>query len=86
MGLLYVISLYDPVMMPTAPLELRYKLILGSGSPRRQELLQRVGLPYDLRVVPVDETVDPSWKTDQVAEHLALQKPGPSPSMIMNCC
>jgi len=61
-------------MMPTAPLELRYKLVLGSGSPRRQELLQRVGLPYDLRVVPVDETVDPSWKTDQVAEHLALQK------------
>ena len=62
------------MMVPQAPLELKYRLVLGSGSPRRQELLQRVGLAYELRVVPVDESVDPTWKTEQVAEHLALQK------------
>lgn len=36
------------------------KLILASQSPRRKELLGLLGIPFDIRVSNVDETMDPS--------------------------
>ena len=33
-------------------------LILASASPRRQELLKLFGLPFDVRVADIDETMD----------------------------
>lgn len=43
----------------THPLEYlqRYNVILGSGSPRRSELLSGMGLSYEVRVSDIDETV-----------------------------
>ena len=35
------------------------QLILASASPRRQELLKLFGLPYEVRVADIDETMDP---------------------------
>ena len=43
-------------------------LILASASPRRQELLKLIGVPFTVRVADIDETMDPA-KTpfDEVA-------------------
>ncbi len=50
------------------------KVILASGSPRRKELLDKVG--YDVKVVnqPIDETLDSQLDLTQALEQLALQK------------
>lgn len=54
------------------------RLVLGSGSPRRQALLRRLGVPFDVRVADVDERA--LWTGDVVdsarrsasAKHRAL--------------
>lgn len=47
-------------------------LILASSSPRRQDLLKQVGIPFSVRVPGVDETQvvtnDPKEKVTQLAE------------------
>ena len=44
------------------------KLILASQSPRRQELLRLFGLPFDICVADIDETMDPNTPAcDEVA-------------------
>jgi septum formation protein len=49
-------------------------LILASSSPRRQELIQMLGLP--IRIVPshVEETIDEQIPPDQIVETLSLRK------------
>lgn len=54
----------------TAPLP----LILASGSPRRRELLGRLGLPFVILPSDVDETVPPGMPPEEVARTLARQK------------
>lgn len=51
-----------------------YKLVLGSGSPRRKELLAGMGLTFEVRVSDVDESIDPSWPLTEVAQRLAERK------------
>jgi len=47
------------------------QLILASSSPRRQELLTQVKIPYDIRVADVDEsavqTTDPYQRVEELA-------------------
>lgn len=43
--------------MSTLQVSARHPLLLGSGSPRRRELLSGVGIPLELRVASVDESV-----------------------------
>lgn len=44
-------------------------LILASQSPRRQQLLQQMGLTFTVKVADIDETMDPSQPPEkQVAE------------------
>lgn len=62
------------VMEELLPLLNNYKLVLGSGSPRRKELLSGMGLSFEVRVSDVDESIDPSWKVTEVAERLAERK------------
>ncbi len=51
------------------------KLILSSGSPRRQELLENSGLiPYDKRVREIDESFSSEMDVYQVASFLAREK------------
>lgn len=52
-----------------------YSLILASNSPRRNELLGGLGLPFQVRVVDGgDESFPPSLKGAEVARYIALQK------------
>lgn len=52
------------------------KLVLGSGSPRRLELLQSLDLPMDIevRVRPIEEVPPPDVTGTAVAEWLAREK------------
>lgn len=50
------------------------RLLLASKSPRRQELLAKLGFPVDIVSINVDEHVSPDVPADHVAEHLARRK------------
>lgn len=50
------------------------KLILASNSPRRQELLTRLGLPFEVRIKEVEETYPGNLQRYEVAEYLAAKK------------
>jgi len=50
------------------------KIILASASPRRRELLNAVGLDFEVCVSDVEEVVLPAWSADQAARELARQK------------
>ncbi len=49
-------------------------LILASGSPRRRDILQQLGLPFIVLPSAVDEQVEPDWTPVEVATTLAAQK------------
>jgi len=49
-------------------------LILGSTSPYRRELLQRLRLPFEVASPHVDETPDPGESPQGLAERLAMAK------------
>jgi septum formation protein len=51
-------------------------LVLASGSPRRAELLARVGYAFDVVVPDVDETQHPGESVDAYASRLARAKAG----------
>jgi septum formation protein len=50
------------------------RLILGSTSPYRRELLARLGLPFDVAAPDVDETPAPGEAPAALAQRLALAK------------
>lgn len=51
-------------------------LLLASKSPRRRELLARLGVPFSVVEIDVDEHAEASLPAAQVAESLALLKAG----------
>ena len=51
-----------------------FPIILASNSPRRQELLQKVGIPFTVKVKEIDEQFPADIETDEVARYLAEQK------------
>ncbi len=51
-----------------------YKIILASGSPRRQQLLRALRVPFTVRTIPVEEDYPAHIPLDQVAEFLAEKK------------
>src|SRR5689334_18809517 len=53
---------------------LREKLILASSSPRRKELLDAVGWPYEAIVAGIDETVEPNEAPAAYVRRLARSK------------
>lgn len=55
-------------------IQLPYRLILASGSPRRQELLKKMQLEFEIRLQQVDETYPPDLTTERIAEYLACKK------------
>jgi septum formation protein len=58
---------------PSAPL-LQRPLVLGSTSRYRRELLQRLGLPFEVAAPDVDETPQPGEPPAALARRLALAK------------
>lgn len=53
---------------------LNKELILGSGSPRRSELLKALGFNFSVVVKPVEESFDATLPPAKIAESLALKK------------
>jgi septum formation protein len=51
-----------------------FKIILGSKSPRRSQLLRDAGFDVEVRVQDVDESFDPDMPVIEVAEDLAKRK------------
>lgn len=50
------------------------KLILGSKSPRRSQLLKEAGINFETRFQDVDENFDPNMPVIEVAQNLATRK------------
>ena len=51
------------------------KIILASGSPRRQELLQRIGITdFEVRVPDADESYPEALTPAQIVEYISHQK------------
>ncbi|MDO8449819.1 MAG: Maf family nucleotide pyrophosphatase [Rhodoferax sp.] len=50
------------------------KLVLGSTSPYRRELLERLRIPFEVAAPDVDETPQPSESPKQLACRLAMSK------------
>jgi septum formation protein len=51
-----------------------HKIILASASPRRQALLRDAGLPFQVRLLPVEEHFPEDMPALEVAEYLAVKK------------
>ena len=50
-------------------------IVLASGSPRRQELLRRIGITeFDIRVPETDEHYPPGLTPSQVVEYISREK------------
>ena len=50
------------------------KIILGSASPRRQELLKSLGIDFEIRVSDLKEKYPKNLKEKEISEFLAIQK------------
>ncbi len=55
-------------------------LILASKSPRRRELLERLGLEFTVRAADVDETMNPANSPEQEVGALSARKAAAIPS------
>ncbi len=55
-------------------IQLSKKLILGSQSPRRKELLSGMGLSFDVQPIHADESFDANMPVREVAEYVAVKK------------
>ena len=60
--------------MPSPLMPGRPRLVLGSTSPYRRELLQRLRLPFDVDSPRVDESPHPGEAPADLARRLALEK------------
>lgn len=50
------------------------RLVLASGSPRRRELLARLGVDFEIRAAEIDERPLPGERPEALARRLALAK------------
>ena len=48
----------------------KYKIILGSGSTRRKELLGMTGINFSVMSIPVDESFPDSLQETEVSEYI----------------
>ena len=51
-----------------------YKLILASGSPRRQQFFVDLDLDFSIRLIDVDEIYPPNLKREEITDYLAKLK------------
>ena len=49
-------------------------VVLASASPRRQELLRQVGIPFVVDPSNAEETIHPEWTVAEIAQRLAERK------------
>lgn len=51
-----------------------YKIILASGSPRRNELLLGMDIPFTVKVIPVDESFPSNLVAEEIPMYLSEKK------------
>ena len=57
------------------------RIVLASGSPRRKELLERIGIAeFEVRVPDADESYPAEFTPRQVVEHISRKKNAATPS------
>ncbi len=61
--------------MPTIPLS--HRIILASGSPRRQQFLKDLLFDFDLELKPIEENYPPHLQKEEITEYLAQLKASP---------
>ncbi len=62
--------------------ELPYRLILGSGSPRRQELLKSLGFEFEVKPINADESFADNLKAERIPLYLAEKKANAYPNKL----
>jgi septum formation protein len=55
----------------------QYKLILASGSPRRQQFFKDLELDFEIRLKEVEEIYPPELKREEITNYLAQLKASP---------
>ncbi|NMH28927.1 Maf family nucleotide pyrophosphatase [Flavobacterium silvaticum] len=50
------------------------KIILASGSPRRQQFLRDLGLDFEIRLKEIEEVYPPNLKAAEITDYLAVLK------------
>ena len=51
-----------------------YKIILASGSPRRQQFFKEMGLDFEVRLKAVEETYPRHLKASEISDYLSVLK------------
>lgn len=51
-----------------------YKIILASGSPRRQQFFKDLGLEFEIRLKEIEEVYPPILRADEITDYLAELK------------
>lgn len=54
-----------------------YRLILASGSPRRQQFMKELDLDFEVRLKPIDEVYPPHLEGSAISDYLSLAKAEP---------
>lgn len=52
----------------------QYKLILASGSPRRQQFFKDLDLDFEIRVKEIEEIFPPELRAEEITNYLAVLK------------
>ena len=61
----------------------RYNVILASHSPRRKELLTRLGVSFKVRtLLGIDERYPSSLRAEEIAEYVSRKKSWENPVML----
>ena len=63
---------------------LNHKIILGSQSPRRKQLLEQAGFSFETRTNPIDESFPDTMPVEEVAQYLAEQKANAAKHLLEN--
>ncbi|MEO0337915.1 MAG: Maf family nucleotide pyrophosphatase [Bacteroidota bacterium] len=63
---------------------LNHKIILGSQSPRRKQLLEQAGFSFEIRTNPIDESFPDNMPVEAVAQYLAEQKAEAAKHLLEN--
>ncbi len=54
-----------------------HKIILASASPRRQDFLTALGIPFEIRIKEVEEVFPSTLKREQITDYLSVLKAKP---------
>jgi nucleoside triphosphate pyrophosphatase len=64
------------------PLNFKYNIILGSASPRRQQLLKDAGFTFKTVSIDADESFSPTLQAEQIPLYLAEKKASLYPAAL----